>query len=835
MKLSAYRSAPDRSACSILPLRSIVALPEAPNARESRERVRSTGRSPGAWLSALLLAAAWMLPMPGQAQDTSPATTPAKAKEPGLEEIVVTARKRAERLQDTPISVSAFTTSTLDDYQVSDLSQIADITPNLTFDSSAPLTGSSSSSSIYIRGIGSSEFALSTDPGVGVYVDGVYLARSIGNVLDLVDPERIEVLRGPQGTLFGRNTIGGAINIVSKKPESEFGGRARLTFGTDSLSRWEGTLNVPVSETLLTRWAFVRTRQDGYVKDRTGSISDAGDEDSWAARGSVDWLISDTLSLSLRADATREDQGAAANVLVDLNPVGPPDATGMPTQSFVGGLLDQLCLGAPPAAGCQAQALAGLRAQFLNGPFTTSGGFVTGRPEVNSSPSKPLQPKTELDIWGLSATLDAELAPDLSLKWISSYRRLDTFFNLDIDHSVLPILQDVNDFESDQTTHELQLTGRAWSGLVTYTVGGYFFLENGDNKDVVDFLPGAIISGGKFRNQGSAGFGQATFSLTDQLQLTAGARYSYEKKVFDTQRQRVLVGFVAPIGPGGSLAPIPDPAFQAGADLVTAENKSTNRDRAFSPTVSLTYFWNDDLMTYASYSEGFKGGGFQQRIFPARLTAPNFEKETARVYEVGLKTTLLDGRLRLSSAAFFTDYDDLQIAVADGIAPILANAGKAEIRGVEVEGQFLPLPQLRIDFGMGITDAEYAELDERGTGVARGNEFVNTPRLSAAASFNYEFDLGRFGTATAQLGWSFRSDTENDAFNTPALSEDQLNLYDASITWESPDTEWRLGLAGRNLTDRTYVVSGVNIPLAGVVEATFARGRVWEFYAQRNF
>ncbi len=782
-----------------------------------------------------LTAGLWILPTATRAEDA--AAEKATASEPGVEEIVVTARKRAERLQDTPVSVTALTANSLNNYQVTDLSQVADITPNLIFDTSAPLTGSSSSSSIYIRGIGSSEFALATDPGVGVYVDGVYLARSIGNVLDLVDPERIEVLRGPQGTLFGRNTIGGAINVVSKRPDSELGGSARLTFGTDSLSRWEGTLNAPVSETVLTRWSFVRTKQDGYVKDRTGRLSDTGDEDSWAARGTVEWLLSDALSLTLRGDVTRERQGSAASVLVDLNPVGPPDPTGAPTQSFVGGLIFDTCrlVPGPANAACQAQVLSGLRASFLNGPFATSGGFVANRPEVNSAASKPLQPKSELDVWGGSATFDWELSDTMSLKSISSYRRLDSFFNLDLDHSPLPILQDVNDFDSDQTSHELQLSGRTSDGRLNYTVGTYYFLENGDNKDIVDFLPGALISGGKFRNQGSAAFGQATYSLTDKLQLTAGARYSYEKKVFDTQRQQILVGFVAPMPPTFALAPIPDPAFQAGADLVLAENKSTNRDRAFSPHVSLAYFWNDDLMTYASYSEGFKGGGFQQRIFPPRATAPKFEKETARVYEVGLKATMLDGRLRLSSAAFFTDYDDLQIAVADGIAPILANAGEAQIRGLELEGQLVPLPQMRIDFGLGVTDAEYAEIDSFRTGVARGNEFVNTPRLSASAALNYELDLGNMGIAIAQFGWSFRSDVENDAFNTPALSEEQLNLYDASLAWESLDGKWRLVLSGRNLTDRTYVVSGANVPLAGVVEATFARGRTWQFSAERTF
>src|SRR5262245_42364150 len=181
-----------------------------------------------------------------------------------VEEILVTARKKEEKLQDTPVSVTAMTSEKLDAAQVTDLSQVQDNAPNITFDTSAPLTGSSSAASIYMRGIGSSEFALSSDPGVGIYVDGVYLARSIGAAIDAVDTERIEVLRGPQGTLFGRNTIGGAVNVISRAPTADFGGEARVTVGTDNLIRTQGTLNMPINESLLSRFSFMNSKRDGY-------------------------------------------------------------------------------------------------------------------------------------------------------------------------------------------------------------------------------------------------------------------------------------------------------------------------------------------------------------------------------------------------------------------------------------------------------------------------------------------------------------------------------------------------------------------------------------------
>jgi len=766
------------------------------------------------------------VPLEARSQESSDSKPSAK---PGqVEQIIVTARKKAELLEDTPVSVTALTADALEAYQITNVAQIGQITPNLTFDTSAPLTGSNSSSSIYIRGIGSSEFALSTDPGVGVYVDGVYLARSLGGVLDVVDAERIEVLRGPQGTLFGRNTIGGAINIISKRPEAELGGQAKVTVGTDSLTRWQGTLNLPMSETLLSRISFMRTRQDGYVSNRFGSFSDAGDENSWSARGTLQWLVSDSISLTINTDVTREREKPAPNVLVDFTEQGPLGAPGA-GRSFVGIFNDiQGLMGACPNSSDLSNP-ACFNAQNLNGPFATSGGFVSDRDPVNGAASKPLEPDSDLDIWGTSATLDWELSQNLTLRSISAYRRLDSFFVLDIDHTTVPILDTVNDFAQDQTSQELQLLGKAMDDRLDYTIGAYYFQENGDHKDVVSFLPGAILSGGKFDNRGIATFGQMTYAFTDQLQVTAGLRYNYEKKIFDVQRQQALTDVLPP--PGS-----PDPIIPAGLPLVLSENKATNRDRAVTPHLSVSYFWNDDIMTYASYSEGFKGGGFQQRIFPPRATVPKFDNETARVFEIGAKTTLFDSRLRLSGAMFFTDYEDLQIAVAEGIAPILANAGEAQIRGFEVEGLLRATPELTLAFGLGYTDAQYSEIDSLGTGVDRSNEFTNTPDWSASAALSYELYLGStFGSAIAQLGWSYRSEVFNDAFNTPSLMEDQLNLFDASIAWELPEEEWRVVLSARNLTDRTYIVSGANVPLAGVVEASFARGRTFELSVERNF
>jgi iron complex outermembrane recepter protein len=766
-----------------------------------------------------------------------PAPTKSGSDKEAVEEITITARKKEEKLQETPVSVTAMTSEKLDAAGITDLAGVQDNAPNLTFDTSAPLTGTSSAASIYMRGIGSSEFALSADPGVGIYVDGVYLARSIGAVIDMVDTERVEVLRGPQGTLFGRNTIGGAVNVISRKPDADFGGQARVTFGTDNLIRTQGTVNIPISENLLTRLSFMDSNRDGYVNNRAGTFDDTGDENRWSARGALQWTMSDDVSLTLRADRTRERQQPAPNVLVAFSESATPGGTCGPPPALVGcsfvGRNNALAnIPAPifPLLFGPLQQPQVFDSRFLNGPFATSGGFTTGTAEVNSAASKPLKADSDLDVWGTSATLEWQLTPDVTLRSISAYRNLDHFFALDLDHTDLNILDTVNDYDEDQTSQEIQLFGSALDKRLDWTLGAYYFDENGDHKDVVEFLGNplgiAILSGGKFDNRATAAFGQLSYDLTDRLTLTTGVRYSYEKKIFDVQRQQVLRDNTAP----------PPMALPVGLPLILNERKATNRDRAVSPHVNLSYTWTDGLMTYASYSEGFKSGGFEQRVFPPRLDrVPRFDSETARVLEVGAKSTLLDGRMTLNGSAFVTKYKDLQISVFDGIAPVTRNAAKARLAGVEIETQIQPTPELNLQAGLGYIGTRYRDIDSLATGVGKSNDFVNTPRWTAGASAAYTFETGSIGSLTPRVGWTYRSDTSNDAFNTPALEEDQQNLYDASLTWEDPSGKWRVILAGKNLTDRTYIVSGAAVPMAGVTEASFARGRTWALTVERNF
>lgn len=274
-------------------------------------------------MSSVVSSTAWALSMISVTGAVE-AETNKTSKFQTLEEVVVTARKREESLQDAPISITAFTGEGLERRNITALADVSKMTPNLVFNASAPLSGSSATSSVFIRGIGQNDYTLVTEPGVGIYVDGVYIARSVGGALDLVDVERIEILRGPQGTLFGRNTIGGAVSITSKKPTEDFGGKVQLTLGDDNLVDFKGKINLPISDTLLSSVAISSRQRDGYVKNVQNGL-DLGNDDALSGRLALRWLASDTVTVDWNFDATRERENGAASYAVaadGLSPLG---------------------------------------------------------------------------------------------------------------------------------------------------------------------------------------------------------------------------------------------------------------------------------------------------------------------------------------------------------------------------------------------------------------------------------------------------------------------------------------------------------------------------------
>lgn len=715
-----------------------------------------------------------------------------------LEEVVVTARKRVESLQDTPISITAFTASALEDRGIADIEQIGELTPNLVFDRAAPIGGSSSTAVIYIRGLGQDSGLPTIDQAVGLYVDGVYMARSVGGVVDLVDTERVEVLRGPQGTLFGRNTIGGAISITSRRPDHDFHGYITGSLGDDQRRDIRLSLNVPISPQLATSLTVSRNTRDGYVKRADGA--DMGDTNATAARFGALWTPSDNIDLYFAADYSRRRENGAPFVLSEVTLLG----TNGPTfGTFHNAFL------APPGACAPPVSLS------LTNPNCYSNQWISRSRKTDAG---GLAAKDNLEVWGLSLSAEWRLG-DQTLRSITSYRDTESAFNLDQDHSPLVIAQVASEFDHNQFTQEFQLLGEAFEGRLNYIVGAYYFREEGALAEHVTFSPVDFISGGDVDNDSLALFSQATFDITDRLSLTAGLRYTKDKKRFtpDTYVLSSRIGI-----PGGVR--------------ILPNRKASIEVEEVTPMVNLAYNWTQDFMTYVTYSEGFRGGGFTQRVFPPSPAVPSFEPEFVKVWEAGFKWVTLDNRLRLNAAAFDNAYSDLQFVTQDQtVGPTVRNAGAAKVKGGELELTWLVTEALKVEAGVGYLDAEVTKVNPA-TLVTPGASLVRAPEWSTSAGLSYKFDLGDRGTLTPRVDWIHRSDTYYEARNRPQSLQPSYDLVNAGVTYESANGDWTASLIGKNLGGKRVLQSVYTDQRdLGLTEAMYSRGAEWILSLRRNF
>ncbi|MEZ7907936.1 MAG: TonB-dependent receptor [Pseudomonadales bacterium] len=764
-----------------------------------------------------------------------------------LEELVVTARRREEGLQNAPIAISAYTGETLEYRGVTKLDEITRFVPNLTIENNPSFGGASNSAAIYIRGIGQKEFLPTSEPGVGLYVDGVYIARSVGAILDLIDIERLEVLRGPQGTLFGRNTIGGAINITTVTPEpgDEFGGEIGAAYGTDDRINLRGALNIPMGDTLAARVSVASFQQDGYV-DRSDGI-DLGDDDTITGRLAVAWRPSDRLSLDFRLDATRDKENGPAMELLgidftDLSQLNGLVAAVPPPMAFVHNITTAAVGPGQPCAATDA-AGNGITSN-PNSPNCYDNRYV-GKDGKNDGTAPA---RSESDVLGLSADISYEINDNLTLRSITAWRDLDSEFARDGDHSPHRISQFQDTLEQTQFTQELQLLGTY--ERMNWIAGIYYFAEDGDNENTLDFTISNFRSGGEFDNKSMAAFAQLTYDFTDQLHLTVGGRYTDESKKFHPDQviyQNYYAGISQVLPPGHPLAALDAPFLQAGTRILPDLEKELEINE-FTPMVNLSYDFADNIMAYATYSEGFKSGGFTQRVFPPVIppfTAPpgtpdidlipTYDPEFVDVYELGFKSTLLDGRMRFNGAIFHTDYDDLQVQVFDSVAPVTENIGSASIDGVELEMQTAPGDGWLVEASLSWLDAGYDEIGTDLTLIGSDNEFERVPEWASSVGVSKEFMLNEMGSLVVRVDWSYRDDTYNDAYNTEILKTDAYHLWDASVRWTNTQEDLSVILSGRNLGDEEFLVTGVYGTAFQSYEGIFDRGQQWLFEVRKNF
>lgn len=740
----------------------------------------------------------------------------------GLEEVVVTARKREENMQDTPLSVAAFTANEMKVRQIHSSDQLSQITPNLSFSSQAPSSGSNASSQIFIRGIGQTEFLPSTDPGVGLYIDGVYMARSVGGTLDFADIERIEVLRGPQGTLFGRNTIGGAIDIHTRRPSEEFGGDIEIKVGSDNQLDVMADINLPITENLLTKVSVGKRNRDGYVK-RLVDGDDLGDDDTFGARAAVLWTPTDDLKFFWTADYNKEDENGSPQV---FNSISSANLFARVSSIRAG------C----PAPGTELADPRCANNQWNAGPYANNGTFPVA---------------SELEGWGTQLTVEWDLGW-MNIKSITAYRDMEWFASRDADNTPFTILHTQNDDTQDQFSQELQFSGTAMDERLQWLVGLYYFEEEATDDYFVPITFGTFKTGGEVDNDTQAIFAQLTYNFTDDLALTVGLRSSEETKRF-TPDQGALTNYTFPIAPSeivggmyqhpvtGELFPTPGTiaTIPPGSPFFPSHEVDEDVSET-TPMVNLSYRWSEQVMTYISYSEGFKSGGFNARNVKPGPRVREFAPEFAETFEIGFKTDLFDHKLRLNGAIFTTDYTDLQFIIREDFSPITFNAGAATIEGFELEWTWVPTPNIHIVGGLGYIDGDYDELSPEliaNGGVAINNAMPHTPDWSANLGAAYSFDLGDMGTLTPRIDWSYRSKVYFNGENTEEIAQNSFSVVNAAVSWMSADEVWEVIGAVSNLNDELYRVAG-NSSLtasASYAESTYAREREYSLSVKFHY
>lgn len=746
-----------------------------------------------------------------------------------FDEIVVTARRREEALQDVPIAITTISAAEIERRQIDTIAQISESVPNLTYQTGAPTGTGASTPSVFIRGIGSSETSLGTEPGVGLYVDDVYIARSVGSMLDLVDPQSVQILRGPQGTLFGRNSVGGAILVRSRTPGDEFGGWVEVEAGTHDRADARFSLDVPVSESLRTNISGMSANRDGYVKSSDSKAM--GNIDRYAGRLALEWNASPDLLVSFAADVMHADETAMPGVLLGLVDTIPG------TQFLPGGPFpsDIFAISNNSAAcgGASTQANSGNPAcidqQYILGPSRTAGGYQAETDIFDSQGSRPYGNIATTDVWGTSLHLEWAITPTLTVKSITAYRDLDAYWVSNSDHTPNPGIETKNDQDQTQFTHEFQLLGE--SDRFNWVIGAFYLAEDGDALNVVAF-PGVIFrSGGGFSTDSAAVFAQGIYKILPALELTAGVRYTDETKSYDTLTNQEVIGVLA------------DPVNRVWLDFrdtpipfVTGPTPDLDSTET-TPLVSLAYHFNDDLMTYASFARGYKSGGYEQRLTPGVPYAPRFEPESVDTYELGVKSSLADGRMQLNGAIFYSDYSDMQISVIDGPAPTITNAGDATLKGAELELSFRPADDLNISAFAGYLDADYDRLSPRAlaSGISLASRLPNTSEWQYGASISYEFALSEGLTLRPHLDWSYRSSLELDAAGEPLLHQPGYSLVNAVLTLTPPNERWAISLSGRNLTDEEYLVAGLAQYNIGEIEGQYARPREWALSLKYRF
>ena len=647
-----------------------------------------------------------------------------------LEEIVVTAQKREENLYEVPISVSAFSDDKLEQAIIDDVADLGRFAPSLTANNV-----SAGGSNIFMRGVGNEIIAVGADSSVAIYIDGVYTPRFTTALNNFVDVERVELVKGPQGTLYGRNATGGAINIVTKQPSAEASFKSDVEISNYSGRKVRAAGGGAISDTLFGRMALVYNNKHNYsynpVFDERLDV-----EDMFAANASLKWQPSDRFEALLRYDHLKDDALGVVSTRV-----------------------------LAPGAGH-----AGL--VFDPDPF------------VNGSDFRVSDSNNEMESRGFNASLTWDFG-NFRITSLSAWKHFESDLDYDADGTERPLLSvvPVSEEESRTLSEELRIeyTGDGpWEWMA-----GFFYFDEDARQDLNLELLGGVLALVPLSDrdvEAWALFGELSFNPTERLKLTVGLRYSDETKDHVT----ILNGVM-----------LPDSSGKASWD-------------AFTPKFTVGYDLSEDLFVYATASRGFKSGGFN-----SVSNSPVFDPEYLWNYEAGLKGTAADGRVRGAVTGFIYDYTDIQVRIYPEVtgAPIpIDNASKAEVKGLEVEGSLMPFDNFQLDLSIAYIDGSYKDYITANPNAGNalqdlsGNRMIHSPRIKANIGAEYVLDLGGAGSLALRGEYIHSGKIYFDQFNVDQTKQASYDLWNAYLTYTSPDARWTVAAWGKNLDDEVYVL-----------------------------
>lgn len=676
----------------------------------------------------------------------------------GLEDIVVTAQKRSESLQKTPISIVAMTSGDLEKKGVVDINDLRSQVPSLQV---TPHPNSATTARVFIRGVGNNDDQITVDPSVAVYLDGIYIARGQGLSSEIAELERIEVLRGPQGSLYGRNATGGAINYITRAPElGEFQAKQTFTVGNYDQFRSRTRINIPVGDTLAVELAYLRSQKNGFVKNAGTGVKRWGDQRRDAYRAAVRWQP--VAELDLRYSYDRSEMGDT-----------PPYIVAVPLYPNVG-----------------------------------------KRPNVGSSDVRDLQ-RNDVTSQGHNFTASWDVSDNVTIKSLTGYRKVSNNTYQDYLTGVVvpaPILITGFDQNQKQFSEELQVIGSVFD-QVEYVVGAYYFNEKGNSADFTAPYLGTVHSRQAWiHNRAYAVYGQATWrpEFAPGLYLTGGLRWSRDERKATLDQQFTDINNVVTVAPSGA---------------------GNNKFSDVSPSFVLGYDVSNNVNVYAKYASGYKTGGYNLRASTISRFNEGFGPESLNSFEAGLKSTWLDGRLRMNIAAFRSQYKDIQTNVQyDPTKPQITdvfNAGKARIQGLEIDLTAKPSANITVSANYAYLDAKYQKiLDQAGNNITDRYSFVEAPKHTLTTSAEYAFPEMSIGQLTANIDYFMQSKKASATGDARYIVGD-YGLLNARLTLSDIPVgfgNWRVSAFAKNLTDTNYYVAHFT---SGMPSAIFGEPRTY--------